>query len=185
MGLLAYVFLVLPSCGQKPLAEPLCLRWPSCLPGSMAMGGEGVGRKVGSASAALFFLVDLSAMSTDHLSWKVVFALFQVRILLPGGPQEDGWVGSQISGFLCLVMMGCGTLPPFSPILWPCIWTQPQCVPATQALLLSLLFYNLPSGSCTLTLHCCNACWGHGECQAASAAPMSAFPPSNLPYLLW
>ena len=83
----------------------------------MAMGGEGVGRKVGSASAALFFLVDLSAMSTDHLSWKVVFALFQVRILLLGGPQEDGWVGSQISGFLCLVMMGCGTLPPFSPIL--------------------------------------------------------------------
>lgn len=89
---------------------------------------------------ALFFLVGLAKMSTDHIGWNVSFLPFLSL------PSEDfsaelalgGWGGSCMCGFLCLVMVVCGMLPPHEPLLCPLHSAQPQCVPATQAQLIAV-----------------------------------------------
>lgn len=175
IGLLLCVFLALPLCSQKLPVEPLCLSWPGrfyqAVPWWMDEGCTGRNEFM---SPQLFSLVGLTAMRTDNLYWKVFFSPFVIcwvrRIFLLGGPQEDEAGRFPHLQDLCIVLVKCGMLGPFVPLL--CLWSgasldvgqppRPNCY---------LWPGSLPSGGCpTHTLHLYPVLWGLAECQILHAS---------------
>lgn len=160
---------LLPSCSQKPSAESLWVD-PAVFTKFQCLDRGGVNsdrvRVVVEAallSAALFFLMGLAAMKTDHLA----------------GVREES--GSFIWSFLCLLMVGFRMLPPSALLLCPSPWAQTQY--AATWPYCCLCCSSLPSS--TLTLSSLLSCsLGGGEHQIVLWLRSLSFLLSNLPFLL-
>lgn len=72
---------------------------------------------------ALFFVVGLAAMNTEPLRLElklfVPFCYLWSEDFPAGQATRAGPLGSHVSGFFCLVMEVCPTLPPFALLLFP------------------------------------------------------------------